>query len=426
MYTQALSLALSRRHNIAVFHRESKQAEEEYRIERKKENGIDIYSINNTFRECYSFAGLYRNKTIEEKFALILDEAVPDIVHIQHLLFLSSGIVDVIKSRGIPIVFTLHDYWLFCPQWHCMKYLSFPCDGQVSENCVSCLSDWLAIRKGPKRLYHILKQALPIFVIKMLQSFYTRLAQRNTRQKLDSLALVQARREYMQKLITMVDVFIAPSEYCRERFVTFSIPKEKIMLLRHGVHIGTDAVKKDSPGKPLIFGYIGTLLPAKGVDVLINAFSGIDASVASLQIYGKLYPYRGFEYYPRLLKRLARGRAVDFKGEFAHSQIREVLSEIDVLVVPSLWQENAPLTILEAFASRVPVVASRIGGIPELIDDGVNGLLFNPGDALGLRDKLESLINNPGIINKLKQNIPQVKTIEENAQELELIYEKII
>ena len=113
-------------------------------------------------------------------------------------------------------------------------------------------------------------------------------------------------------------------------------------------------------------------------------------------------------------------------GGFDHQKIASVFHEIDVLVVPSLLEENSPFVIQEAFASGTPVIGSRIGGIPELVTDGVSGLLFTPGDSQGLREKLEYLTDNPEIIQKFKENMPKAKNIQAHAREIEEIYARLI
>ncbi len=100
--------------------------------------------------------------------------------------------------------------------------------------------------------------------------------------------------------------------------------------------------------------------------------------------------------------------------------------EIDILIVPSIWHENNPLVIQEAFLSKTPVIASNIGGIPELVIDGVNGLLFEPQDANDLREKIQHIIDEPNILEKFKENIPEVKNIEDNIREIEKLYNSLL
>lgn len=111
---------------------------------------------------------------------------------------------------------------------------------------------------------------------------------------------------------------------------------------------------------------------------------------------------------------------------FDNQEIASVFQNIDMLIVPSLWQENSPLVIQEAFLAETPVIASRLGGIPEIVQNGINGLLFNPGDVDELREKMQQIINNPSLIEKFRENMPKIRCIEDNAKEIEEIYNKLV
>jgi glycosyltransferase involved in cell wall biosynthesis len=113
-------------------------------------------------------------------------------------------------------------------------------------------------------------------------------------------------------------------------------------------------------------------------------------------------------------------------GGFNNSQLAEVFSEIDILIFPSIWFENSPITIQEAFCSMTPVIASRIGGIPELIRDREDGLLFEPGNPNDLYEKMKMFLDNVNLINKFRNEINPPKSIKENAQELEELYKKTL
>ena len=132
--------------------------------------------------------------------------------------------------------------------------------------------------------------------------------------------------------------------------------------------------------------------------------------------------YSGFEHYPRLLRKLCKNRNIYFKGAFQNAHLAQIFSEIDVLVFPSIWYENCPLTILEAFASKTPVIASRIGSIPEFIRHRENGLLFDPDNINSIFEQLNLVIRNSDLLEKLKENSAAPKDIKENAKELEEEY----
>ena len=430
IYTFHLCSELAKKHNVSVFHRVCEQGQEEYRLSAKRKEDLSVYTINNTFKHCYSFKGLYCNSSIDIEFEEILKKINPDVVHIQHLIFLSIGIIEKIKKYKIPIIFTLHDYWLICPQWHYLKNKSIICNNNNELDCLECVSSWLYIHRLSKRIYHFLKRKFikNIRLIKQLQDIYTTTS-RNLSNSKKTINMIEERRISMREICNEVEMFLSPSEFLREKFIEFGIPERKILLVKHGINetLFANCGARKEKGR-LIFGFIGTILPAKGLHILIEAFNKLNHNDKSnLRIYGKLYPYNGFEYYPEYIKKIGlNNQNIHFMGNFDNQKIGEILSEVDILVIPSIWLENAPLTIQEAFCAKVPVIASRIGGIPEIVTDSLNGLLFNLGDTDDLAEKIKFVIDNPGVISKFKGNIPEIKNIAENAQEIEELYISLI
>jgi glycosyltransferase involved in cell wall biosynthesis len=155
----------------------------------------------------------------------------------------------------------------------------------------------------------------------------------------------------------------------------------------------------------------------------VDAFDRLPIGKAELFIYGD--PTVSPAYYESV-KQQTRHPDIKFMGLFQNDRIAEVMSGIDALVIPSIWPENSPLTIHEAFLAGVPVIASRIGGIPELVHHERNGLLFETGSAADLQAKMEYLVNNPHLLQTFARNIGRIKSIEENAEELEGIYKRLI
>ena len=121
----------------------------------------------------------------------------------------------------------------------------------------------------------------------------------------------------------------------------------------------------------------------------------------------------------------ADGR-IKFCGFFHNDQVGEILSDLDVLVVPSLWYENSPVVIYEAQAARCPVIATNLEGISEVIEHEVNGLLFEKGDVKGLAEAIRRLAENRNLLVKLASNAKRPKSIIENVLELESYYQEIL
>jgi glycosyltransferase involved in cell wall biosynthesis len=140
-----------------------------------------------------------------------------------------------------------------------------------------------------------------------------------------------------------------------------------------------------------------------------------------VRVYGNPAP---FPRYTARLRRLSRrDPRVQLAGEYhGQAELTDILRSLDVVVVPSLWYENSPNVILEAFAHGTPVIASNLGGMAELVEDGVNGLVFEPGNAGDLARQLRRLLTEPDLLQRLQAGIQPVKSVAQEMDELEAIY----
>jgi glycosyltransferase involved in cell wall biosynthesis len=170
---------------------------------------------------------------------------------------------------------------------------------------------------------------------------------------------------------------------------------------------------------------VGSLMASKGPAVLLEAFAGLSEGAATLALYGPLVPYHGDSRYTRRLEPLLRTPGVRWSGEIPHEQVPEALASLDVLVVPSVWIENAPFVVKEAFCAGVPVVASDLGGIAELVEHERSGLLFPPGDAGALRAALVRLVREPELLARLRRGLPDVMTIAQDAARTRELYARL-
>jgi glycosyltransferase involved in cell wall biosynthesis len=174
---------------------------------------------------------------------------------------------------------------------------------------------------------------------------------------------------------------------------------------------------------PVRIGYVGTLVWHKGVHVLLDAVRSLPAGSYEVKIYGDPGV---FADYARDLRAGASGLPVTFAGQFERQRATAAYASIDVLVVPSLWLENSPLVIHEAYQAGVPVIGARIGGIQELVDDGRNGLLFDADSAVDLARALRHVIDDPARLAGFSAHLPRVKSITEDALEWEARYAEVL
>jgi glycosyltransferase involved in cell wall biosynthesis len=166
---------------------------------------------------------------------------------------------------------------------------------------------------------------------------------------------------------------------------------------------------------------VGRLTPSKGVHVFTAAFTHLNGVGGFAgQIWGD--PNQEPDYVKSLAATYPASAPLTFKGKFARPDIAAVYSGLDVLVVPSIWYENNPLVIQEAFAAGVPVIASNLGGMAEFVKHEVNGLLFKAGDADDLARTMRRLLTEPDLLEQLRRNLPPVKSVAVEADELLAYY----
>jgi glycosyltransferase involved in cell wall biosynthesis len=416
-YTRGLSQALhSLGHEIAVCHRIADSTQDEFALTEATFDALPIYRINNTFRFCDRFELTYRNANVDARFGTVLDRFHPDVVHFHHLTCLSTGCVFEAKQRGLPVVMTLHDYWLICQRGQFLRRddtLSL-CQKQEDRECVRCWAPQLDIPESVVSSSRSLRR-----IFRRVQNRFSRIAARPEAQ---AVTKVHARMSHVHEVCEAVDLFISPSRFLREQFIAFGVPAHKVLFSSYG-YPTTLFPHYDRPAsagqQPIRFAFIGTLIPPKGVHLLIEAFRMIPDSAAQLTIYGGEVLYEGFPDYGKMLRASASSCAhIRFAGAYRQAEVSRILREVDVLIVPSIWYENAPLTIQEAFLAKIPVITSDFGGMGEMVHDGENGLLFRPRDPLDLRRKIQRLIQQPELIRQFGNAHPPVKTIEADASDM--------
>lgn len=431
LYTCYLSRELAKRHDVSVFYRVSDPSREEYATASGEYDGLKTYTINNTFRNGDSFERTYKNDVIARKFGEFIDRIRPDIAHFGHVSNLSTTCVEEAARRGIPVVYTLHDYWLICQRGQLLKKDLSVCVDPGGAECVSCLAGQLSMNSRIRTATNLIRKrlsGLPGFaslelLLKRLYASYAGVAVSSGGARTENL--VAERTEHIRQICGMVSMFISPSKFLKNKFVEFGIPDEKITHRPNGFNTDMFERVERKPSEHIRFGYVGTLIPSKGVHVLIDAFNRLSDKSSELRIYGMELPYEGYPSYARDLKKKAGNGRIRFMGPFENKRIGRILGEIDALVVPSVWFENSPSTIQEAFLAGVPVIASNMGGMAELVTHGADGLLFEPGDSTDLAEKMKLVSDDPGMLEELRANIGNVATIEENTFGVECIYDQL-
>ncbi len=419
IYSYNLAKEFSLRHQVVVFYPVQQPNLGAYSLKEKeqKEFKFNTVSINKpkNFRKFLDMRLLYQDDLIDFKFKRLLDRIRPDLIHFHHVYGLSAQLIPLSKRKGIPVVLTLHDFWFLCHQVQLLRGNGTLCPGPhpISLMCSDCYlqSTMASLTNLFKPIEAFINNRLIYFSLKQALRFIH-----------GNEIFLQKRNEHLLDILKGTDLLISPSHFLKNKYVQYGVPKEKIIYSPIG--IDTKAFhqfqKKENPSA-VRFGFLGNVVFPKGVHVLIEAFNKIERKDAELKIYGSYNPQ---SLYLRHLRRMLRNSRVQFKGKF--EDVKRPFSEIDLLIMPSIWYENCPQIIQEAFMTKTPVIASNIGGMAEFVEDKINGLLFEVGNAEDLYKKVIFIMENRGVIYSLRQNIKPVKSIETDARELEALYQSLI
>lgn len=408
VYSQTLCHRLANKHEVQIFTREENTFVADYTMhcetdpidKRIKLNVINIPLEKHRYQ--------YRITKVDQQFEKILSNFKPDIVHIGHLNHLSASLIAKIPDKT-PVIYTLHDYWLMCPRGQFIQRSSEDvndvwglCDGQDDLKCaMRCYEGYFS---GAEEDFSC------------DSSYWS--------------CWVKRRMDYMKDLIKRVDYFIVPSQYLLGRFENdFAIPAKKLIYLDYGFDLERFCKRQRIPNEPFTFGYIGTHIPAKGIQLLIEAFGKLKGK-ALLRIWGRP---RGEN--TSALKEIAKSlphdvnQRIEWLSEYSNQQIVEdVFNKVDAIVVPSIWHENSPLVIHEALQVRVPVITANVGGMAEYVQHKVNGLLFKHRDIASLAAEMQWLLDNTeaavslGSRGYIQSNDGNIPSVDEHVSDIEKIY----
>jgi glycosyltransferase involved in cell wall biosynthesis len=311
----------------------------------------------------------------------------PDVVHCEHFAQWGTGVLRVARKLGVPAVATLHDYHLLCCNATLLRPDGTICDG----DCSACFDGMRPPRAGA--------------------------AARD--------ASADARRAQHRADLALAELLVAPSKFLEDLFVRRGFARrEQMVRLDSGVVGPWRDPQPSDPRRPLRVGYVGGLYPSKGVHLLVEAFARLEPGIAELQVHGVL---EWFPAYIDRLRALAGDRSdIRFCGRFPPDRVDAILDGLDVIVTPSVWYENRPLTMQAAYRRGVAVVASDLGGMAELAEHGRSARLFPPGDVGALAEALRGLARDRGALLALAQARPRMLTMPEVATAHEAIYRRAI
>lgn len=333
----------------------------------------------------------------------------PDVVHFQHTIFLGYDVLRLVRTvlPEAVIVYTLHEYSAICHR-----------DGQMLRS----RDDGLCTAASPRLCHECFPDITP-------QAFFLR-----------------TRR--IQANLALVDRFLAPSRFLADRYVSWGIPSERITVEENGRLFPTLPAQIHDRAYRDRFAFFGQISPYKGLEVLLEAMrimsggpepsSGMLAQLfpsagraeqgpsPRLLVHGANLEMQPGEHQDRIARLLAaNGDAVTMVGRYDWSHLDRLMEAIDWVVIPSIWWENAPLVIQEAFYHGRPVICSDIGGMAEKVSHSVDGLHFRTGDPRHLAEVMHEAASSPDLWHRLREGIKPVHDVGTHRDRVSDLYDEL-
>jgi glycosyltransferase involved in cell wall biosynthesis len=310
---------------------------------------------------------------VEQAFKKL--EITCDLVHLCHPMRLSSA-AKLYKSAGVPVLMTLTDSWLLCTK------------AMRDDRNKLCL--------GPKA---------------------------GDECTLRCGARMKSRLAEARQVFDMADEVVVASRFLSALFRSNGWNRT-IRTIPHSIDYANVRRPEKQPSDQITFAFIGTIAWHKGLHVVVEAFRKIPCRNLRLRIYGRHSPQSQF-YFNRVRELAREDDRIRFMDPFRIQSLPEVMADISAIVIPSTYYEPYPLVMLISLAYKIPLIVSNIGGMPEVVKDGFDGFLFEPGDADQLANIIRRILREPQILDQLRRNIATPRRTEEEALDYENIYRRL-
>lgn len=417
LHTHGLSAALRERgHEVVVFTRQSDLGRADGEADDEIVDGVRVRSVVNDFKGG-TFREHYESPVVARAFGAYLDEVKPDVVHVQHLIGLSSDVPEIARDSGARVVATVHEYWYVCARVMFQHRDGDACPGPAHRSCIDCVLGDDAPEAGAlARLAGWTRAALGAPAC--------------------GPAANRERFRALREALSVYEKIVTPAEFVIEEFARQRMPLPRGRT--RAISLGVDRTPFPDPQpisdlpvreeRPLRLGFVGHALHHKGPHVLLDALARLPGRPIRLELWGTRHA--GHPYDEALSRRLDAEPRARHRGRFPDGGLADVLSSFDVLVVPSTCLESFGIATREAFLAGRPVVTTDRGALPESVRDGQDGLLVPGDDPAALAAALSSLVDEPELLAALARGAldagKTVKSMSTYAAEIEsFLYEDV-
>ena len=387
-------------HDVTILHPVVSKEARSYSFENAIYEGIKVTRFN-----IYDGKALIRsdffNPSYDEPFSRYLSSHNFDIVHFQHLYSLSANWITIAKAHGCPVFLKIDDMFMYCAQIHLVQNQKTYCSGPESlQKCAECV---FGLNENPTR--------------------------EEITQAHDHLVF---RKAQLQKKFREADLVHSPSAFLKDACLNNDFFNHEFHVIPTGISpFKVEPRRKESKQDgSLRVAFLGHLDHRKGVVDFLQAIELYErelenskrAMTLGFDIYGHHY---NDELYHYTLSKTRQLKDTKYKGSFKPEDRPNVFSKIDLLVMPSIG-ENYPFILREAMYAGVPVVATEIAGVPEIIQDNKNGFLYPPGNVKALATIFIKLSTEPSVLQQLDTQAQTIKTIDTEAKEIESEFRRLL
>lgn len=327
----------------------------------------------------------------DSDLAQLLRRIQPDVVHFHHYVHLGIELIRLVRNTcpDAKIVMTLHEYIAICMN-----------NGQMVKT-----DGRLCHQSSPRECHLCFPNVTP-------EDFFLR-------------------EQYITSFFKLVDKFISPSEFLRDRYIAWGLDENRIAVIENGLPEG-DPV----PPRPLRegeirgrFAYFGQINPFKGVDVILEAFAQLpkeQRKQVTLDIFGSALDNQAEEFQEKIARLLKKCKeSVRLHGPYEPEEMERLMAEVDWVVMGSVWWENSPLVIQEAYKYGRPIITPDIGGMAEKVKPGVGGLNFRARDSVSLAAAINRIVEKPDLFTQLYERLPPYSELTEITQQHLQLYRAV-
>ncbi len=384
-------------------------------------NGVPVRRF--PFQPPPTTAALYDegDELAAQELGRLVDREEADVVHVHGLTHACSLRLVREAKRRVPVVFTYHTPTVSCSRGTLMEHGTTPCDGVVGPlRCAACVLE----QHGAPSLLARTVARTPAALARAVQ--HAPVPQRLAT-ALQIPELVASRGRVFHDTMREMDRIIALCGWTEELLLANGIPREKVVRMKQANCLPIRSIPAPEPSETLRLLFMGRLHRDKGIAVMLDALSRVAGPRVTLDVYGTVQDDEGRALEARLRDAARRDPRVRVHEPVVPDAVPEVLARHDMMIVPSQWFEVAPLVIVEAFSAGMPVMGSALGGVPELVHDGVNGVLVSPFDsAAAWAAAISRLATNRSVLQTLRQGVTPPMPMEAAAVSLRDLYARLL